>query len=77
MKALFLAVFLTFSSGAFAADERDVQNLIESCQSALVGKGNWSWSLIRVRVILEMGIEVPVLASFSVNPEVELYFTKK
>ena len=76
MKTLILAALL-LSSTAFAADEQDVQDLMNRCSQSLEGKGNWSWSLIRVRVILEMGIEVPVLASFSVNPEVELYFTKK
>ncbi len=65
------------ASSLAIADENPVQNLIDSCQQSLEGRGDWNWSVIRVRAILEMGIKVPVLASFSVNPEVELYFTKK
>ena len=76
MKPLILAALL-MSSSVFSSDERDVQDLMDSCQQSLEGKADWKGSLIRVRVILEMGIEVPVLATFSVNPEVELYFTKK
>ena len=73
MKALFLIFLL---SPAFAG-EVDVQELMDRCQASLEGKPQWEWSVVRVRAILEMGIKVPVLASFSVNPEVELFFVKK
>lgn len=73
MKAFVL--FFLLCSPAFAVD--DMQVLLERCQSSLEGKPQWEWSVVRVRAILEMGIKVPVLASFSVNPEVELFFVKK
>lgn len=76
MKTFFLLILVSTSSLAFGA-ENPVQTLIGNCQQSLEGRGNWNWSVIRVRAILEMGIKVPLLASFSVNPEVELYFTKK
>lgn len=74
MKAFILSVLL-ISSPVMAADE--VQDLMVRCQDALRGDSHWSWSVVRVRAVLELGIKVPVLATFSVNPEVELYFTKK
>ncbi|MES2526451.1 MAG: hypothetical protein V4598_05165 [Bdellovibrionota bacterium] len=69
MKTFLLVALVTLSN--------PVQTLMDNCQESLEGRGNWSWSMIRVRAILEMGIKVPVLASFSINPEVELYFIKK
>ena len=76
MKALILSILL-ISTQAFADTAENPQELMLRCQESLEGKGDWSWSQVRVRTILEMGIEVPVLASFSINPEIELYFTKK
>lgn len=75
MKTFLLLIFLSLP--AVAAETSPVQVLIDNCEQSLAGKGEWNWNVIRVRAILEMGIKVPVLASFSINPEVELYFTKK
>lgn len=74
MKTLFL--FLFFVAPVMAA-ENDVQEFIESCQASLEGRAQWDWSVVRVRTIVELGIKVPVLASFSVNPEIEFFFVKK
>lgn len=76
MKA-FLLIFLLISAGATANSEDEVQNLMVRCHESLEGKGHLQWNLVRVRTILELGIQVPLLASFSINPEIEFYFSKK
>jgi len=73
MKAFILSLILI--SSPVIADE--TQELINRCEEALRGESHWDWNVVRVRVILETGISVPFLASFTVEPEVELYFTKK
>lgn len=35
------------------------------------------WDVIRIRSVFELGVEVPYFTNFSINPEIELYFTKK
>lgn len=74
MKAILLSIFLLSPA---IAGKTDAQKLMDDCQAALEGKPQMAWSVIRVRAILEMGIKVPLLISLSLNPEVELYFSKK
>ncbi len=76
MKTLIITALL-ISTQTFAETLENPQDLMLRCQESLEGRGDLKWSLVRVRTILEMGIKVPVLASFSINPEIELYFTKK
>ena len=73
MKALMLILLLSSAS----ANAGEVQDLMDRCHETLRGQTQWNWTVVRVRAILELGIKVPVLASFSVNPEVELYFTRQ
>ncbi len=73
----FILIALLVSTHTFAESAENPQDLILRCHESLESKDNWKWKLVRVRTVLEMGIKVPVLASFSVNPEIELYFTKK
>lgn len=37
----------------------------------------WAWDLIRVRLMLQGGIDIPFITRFSVNSEIELWFYKK
>lgn len=37
----------------------------------------WKLNTVRVRTILELGIEVPLITKFKIQPEIELYFSNK
>lgn len=68
---------LLFALSSFTAHAGDVQDLMNRCHESLRGETQWSWNVVRVRTILELGIRVPLLTSFNVNPEIELYFVKQ
>lgn len=68
---------LLFSLITLPANAGDVQELMNRCHESLRGETQWSWNVVRVRAVLELGIRVPLLTSFNVNPEVELYFVKQ
>lgn len=43
-------------------------------EEATIFKKKLDLNLIRVRTILEAGIDIPVISKFSIRPEVELFF---
>lgn len=34
------------------------------------------WDVIRIRTVLQLGVDIPFISKFSVNPEVEFCFKK-
>jgi len=46
-------------------------------EKELEGPLAWHWDVIRVRTVLEVGVVVPLISNFSLNPEIELYLTKR
>ncbi|HXH76483.1 MAG TPA: hypothetical protein VNJ08_16045 [Bacteriovoracaceae bacterium] len=76
---------LVIGASAFAADRvnLEVQEQAEVLSLALaenemapVGTA-WHWDVIRVRAMLELGIEIPLISKLSINPEIEFQFVKK
>ena len=70
-------------SSAFANIQPDsVANYVTAIDQALFETENelvsekWFLQRIRVRVRLELGLEIPVLAKFKIKPEVDLYFDR-
>lgn len=74
---MILLFLLIVSTPVIAGEKDSAADFLVRCQDALEGRTDWNWTVIRARVILEMGFEIPAIASVSVNPEVELYFTKQ
>ncbi len=54
----------------------DLSLALEATDDSTAGRA-WAWDLIRVRTVLELGVEIPVITKFSINPEVEFHFVKK
>ncbi len=46
-------------------------------QSTQPASSDWVMHVVRIRTVLEFGVEIPLIAEFSINPEVELYFSKR
>lgn len=84
MKQLTLVIVAFFAlvvgTSAFA-QRLDVQSQAEDFSLVLeempTAGRYWSLELIRARLVLELGVKIPVIANFSVNPEVEFHFVKK
>ncbi len=80
----FMLVYATLiATRAFAQTEKfDLQYQAEEYSLILEEQETttahyWAWDIIRFRTVLELGINIPVIANFSVNPEVEFFFVKK
>lgn len=41
-----------------------------------IATADWDLDVVRVRTVLEFGVEIPFISKFLIKPEVELYFTK-
>jgi hypothetical protein len=81
MKYTFLLLFNVMA--AFAQDpiyemEENIRSISSALEkSTLRNESTWQWDVIRVRAVFELGIEVPLISKFSLNPEVEFFFVKK
>jgi len=84
-KIILILSMLSITAFANPVNQMDVQRQINEISSALEGSQihrryyftNTVLKTIRVRTRLEFGIEIPLIASFKLKPEVELYFSKK
>lgn len=71
---------LIIGSSAFASTpDFELQKQAVDLSTALeqTAGHKWAWDLVRVRTVLEVGIEIPLITKFSLNPEVEFHFVKK
>ncbi len=75
MKFLTLSFFLI----SFSLQAQEIQKISNAFLSASFpeSENHLVWDVVRVRAILEMEVNVPLVTKISVNPEIELYFTKK
>lgn len=79
MKFFFLLLIVTLPH----ARAQDLERQIESIGQSLDTGGShslgqqWPGEVIRIRTTLELGIEIPLVSKFSINPEVEFYFSNK
>jgi hypothetical protein len=76
----YIAFALLFSYAAHAqTPERELNDQVQTITQILERESSdreIELQLVRVRTVLELGVEVPGITNLSVNPEVELYFTK-
>ena len=75
-----LAILLFFASCAIAQTpsvlvENELENYIAAL--ALDKEQGRVLEAIRIRTLLELGINIPGVTNFSVNPEIEFVFNKK
>ncbi len=81
---MFLFFTLLVGESAFARgvdfevqkQAEDYSLALASTEMAPVARA-WHWDQIRIRAILEVGVEIPVISKLSINPEVEFAFVKK
>ncbi len=71
-----LIFVLLFSFNAFAeAPSCELNEDVDKITEVLEGSDLFL-ELVRVRTTLELGVDIPGITNFSVNPEVELFFTR-
>jgi hypothetical protein len=75
-----ILITLAFMTSAAMAQTPDFE-LIEKSElfTKTLNERSFSLSLdsVRVRTVLEAGVEIPLISDFALAPEVELYFTSK
>ena len=73
-------ITLAFMTSAALAQTPDFE-LAEKSElfTKTLNESSFSLSLdsVRVRTVLEAGLEIPFISDFAIAPEVELYFTSK
>ncbi len=65
-------ILFLFSFSAFAQNACEAEKISEVLEESDV----LFLELIRVRTVLEVSVEIPGISSVSVNPEIELYFSR-
>jgi hypothetical protein len=77
MKILLFLLF-TFSAAFAQMPAEEIETDVEKIACALEESEEvLAWDVVRVRTVLELGVEIPAISKFSLNPEVEFYFVKK
>lgn len=75
MKILIFVLFFSFSAFAETAPSCELNENVDKISEVLEGSDLFL-ELVRVRTALELGVNIPGITNFSVNPEVELFFTR-
>lgn len=77
MKTLIASIFFSLSALASTPDFELAQTSEQF--ASILNQNTFSFSLesVRVRTVLEVGVEIPLISDFALAPEVELYFTSK
>lgn len=74
---LFLFVTSAYGTTPTIGIEEQADNLIYALEENETNMSQvWAWDVVRVRTVLELGVEIPMISKFSINPEVELFFSK-
>jgi hypothetical protein len=73
MRWIVLIAFALLAVQLKAATPANVMELMQTLPASLP---RHSLESIRIRKVLEVGIEIPIISKFSLNPEVEFYFKR-
>lgn len=77
MKTIIASLFFSFSALATTPDYELAQTSEQFASTLNQNSFSLSLETVRVRTVLEAGVEIPLISDFALAPEVELYFTSK
>lgn len=77
MKTFIASMLFSFSALATTPDFELAQTSEQFTSTLNQNTFSLSLESVRVRTILEVGVEIPLISDFALAPEVELYFTSK
>ncbi|MFP5492818.1 MAG: hypothetical protein ACLGG0_15050 [Bacteriovoracia bacterium] len=77
MKTLLASILFCFSALASTPDFELAQTSEQFASTLNQNSYSLALETVRVRTILEVGVEIPLISDFALAPEVELYFTSK